>query len=57
MTCKQQRIDEIDRKLEENNRLMVEILKNNQEGNLSYFLQQNAKMALAKYSIQEEIIV
>ena len=57
MTSKQQKIDEIDRKLEENNRLMVEILKNNQEGNLSYFLQQNAKMALAKYSIQEEIIV
>lgn len=57
MTSKQQRIDEINRKLEENNRLMVEILKNNQEGNLTYFLQQNAKMALAKYSIQEEIIV
>ena len=57
MISKQQRIDEINRKLEENNRLMVEILKNNQEGNLTYFLQQNAKMALAKYSIQEEIIV
>lgn len=57
MTSKQQRIDEINRKLEENNRLMVEVLKNNQEGNLTYFLQQNAKMALAKYSIQEEIIV
>ena len=57
MTSKQQKIDEINRKLEENNRLMVEVLKNNQEGNLTYFLQQNAKMALAKYSIQEEIIV
>lgn len=57
MISKQQKIDEINRKLEENNRLMVEILKNNQEGNLTYFLQQNAKMALAKYSIQEEIIV
>lgn len=57
MTNKEEKLNEIDRKLEENNRLIVEVLKSGQEGNLNYFLQQNAKMALAKYAMREEIIV
>lgn len=57
MINKDEVLREIDKKLDRNNRLIMEVVLHEQEGNLSYFLQQNAKMALAKYAIEEELII
>lgn len=57
MINKDEALREIDKKLDRNNRLIMEVVLHEQEGNLSYFLQQNAKMALAKYAIEEELII
>lgn len=57
MVNKEKALKEIDAKLDKNNRLIMEVVLHEQEGNLSYFLQQNAKMALAKYAIEEELII
>lgn len=57
MVDKEKTLKEISAKLDKNNRLIMEVVLHEQEGNLSYFLQQNAKMALAKYAIEEELII